>query len=141
MRRLVAAALLSGALTVPMAVAGSAAGAVVDRDCKQHDGKRTCTTTSVTTSWSGDQGYEHGTSNDGALAAKWCVQEWSQDPLVEYEAFATDYLVETTKEQTVVRRVRTGKVISRETTTSTRIVKIRSAGEGSGSGVTCSYGG
>ncbi|WP_148572330.1 hypothetical protein [Nocardioides caldifontis] len=138
MRRVVAAALLSGALAAPLTIAGSAQAA--DRVCERHKGLRTCTTTTVTTEWSGDQGHEYGTGNDGALAALWCVQDWPGQPLVEYEAFATDYLVETTTTKTVVRRVKTGKVVSREVERSRTILEARTGGEGQGANITCTYG-
>jgi hypothetical protein len=137
MRRVVAAALLSGALAVPMTIAGSAQAA--DRSCERHHGLRTCTTTTVTTAWSGDQGHEFGTSNDGALAALWCVQDWPGHELVEYEAFATDYLVETTTTKTVVRKVKNGTLVSRSTETSRTILDAQTGGEGQGAAIVCSY--
>jgi hypothetical protein len=137
MRRVVAAALLSGALAVPMTIAGSAQAA--DRECERHNGLRTCTTTTVTTEWSGDQGHEYGNRNDGALAALWCVQDWPGHDLVEYEAFATDYLVETTTTTTVVRRVKTGKVVRRSSESSRTILDAHTGGEGQGAAIVCSY--
>ncbi len=140
MRRLVAAVLTSGTLLVPLAVTTSAGADVQSRSCEFTRGKTICVQRTVTTAWSGDQGHEHGFGDDGALAAQWCVQDWSETPLVEYEAFAHDYLVETTTRTRTVHKGRHGKLLrSRTAVLDRRIVDARTSGGGMGAAITCSY--